>query len=46
MHAAFFKPGGLSYDIPLYLLIDIYKFCEQFISRIDEIEEFLTLNRI
>jgi len=46
MHAAFFKPGGLSYDIPFFLLLDIYRFCKQFISRIDEIEEFLTLNRI
>jgi NADH dehydrogenase (ubiquinone) Fe-S protein 2 len=46
MHAAFFKPGGLSYDIPLSLLKDIYIFCKQFSDRISEIEEFLTLNRI
>jgi NADH dehydrogenase (ubiquinone) Fe-S protein 2 len=46
MHAAFFRPGGLSYDIPLKLLVEIFKFCKQYSSRIDEIEEFLTLNRI
>jgi len=46
MHAAFFRPGGLSFDIPLKLLLEIFIFCKQFSSRIDEIEEFLTLNRI
>jgi NADH:ubiquinone oxidoreductase subunit D len=46
MHAAFFRPGGISYDIPLKLLLEIFNFCKQFSNRIDEIEEFLTLNRI
>jgi len=46
MHAAFFRPGGLAHDIPLNLLFDIYIFCKQFSSRIDEIEELLTTNRI
>jgi len=46
MHAAFFRPGGLAHDIPLNLLFDIYTFCKQFSSRIDEIEELLTTNRI
>lgn len=46
MHAAFIRPGGVSQDIPVGLLNDIYKFSVQFSSRIDEIEELLTNNRI
>ena len=46
MHAAFIRPGGLSSDIPLGLCDDIYKFIIQFSSRIDELEELLTENRI
>jgi len=30
MHAAFFRPGGISQDIPLGLLSDIYHFIHQF----------------
>lgn len=46
MHAAFFRPGGVSQDLPLGLCADIFSFCEQFSSRIDELEELLTENRI
>ena len=46
MHAAYFRPGGVQYDIPIGLLDDIYIFINQFASRIDEIEELLTNNRI
>nr|YP_009476665.1 NADH dehydrogenase subunit 7 [Storeatula sp. CCMP1868]AVM81158.1 NADH dehydrogenase subunit 7 [Storeatula sp. CCMP1868] len=46
MHAAYFRPGGVSQDLPLGLCTDIFKFCEQFSSRIDELEELLTENRI
>ena len=46
MHAAYFRPGGVSQDIPKGLLEDIYSFCEQFRHRLDEIEELLTGNRI
>ena len=46
MHAAFFRPGGVNQDLPLGLLEDIFKFTLQFSSRIDEIEELLTENRI
>jgi len=46
MHAAYFRPCGLRYDLPIGLLNDIYKFIVQFASRIDEIEELLTSNRI
>jgi NADH dehydrogenase (ubiquinone) Fe-S protein 2 len=46
MHAAYFRPGGVAIDIPKGLLDDIYLFSKQFSSRIDEIEELLTDNRI
>jgi NADH dehydrogenase (ubiquinone) Fe-S protein 2 len=46
MHAAYFRPGGVAIDIPKGLLDDIYFFTRQFSSRIDEIEELLTENRI
>ena len=46
MHAAYIRPGGVSYDLPIGLLNDIYLFCIQFSSRIDELEELLTENRI
>jgi NADH dehydrogenase (ubiquinone) Fe-S protein 2 len=46
MHAAYFRPGGVSQDIPLGMLEDIYTFIDQFGTRIDEVEELLTDNRI
>jgi len=46
MHAAYFRPGGVNQDLPNGLLEDIYLFIKQFESRISEIEELLTNNRI
>jgi len=46
MHAAYFRPGGVAQDIPEHLLSSINKFVQKFNSRIDEIEELLTNNRI
>jgi NADH dehydrogenase I D subunit len=46
MHAAYFRPGGVASDLPVGLLQDIHVWAEQFASRIDEIEELLTGNRI
>jgi NADH dehydrogenase (ubiquinone) Fe-S protein 2 len=46
MHAAYFRPGGVSQDLPLGILDDIYHFIEQFPSRLDELEELLYNNRI
>lgn len=46
MHAAYIRPGGVSLDLPLGLLDDVYQFCNQFNVRLDEIEEMLTGNRI
>jgi NADH dehydrogenase (ubiquinone) Fe-S protein 2 len=46
IHAAYIRPGGVSIDLPLGLLDDIFVFCTQFSTRLDEIEEILTDNRI
>lgn len=46
MHAAYVRPGGVAWDLPAGLLNDIFQFTKQFSSRIDEIEELLTGNRI
>jgi NADH dehydrogenase I D subunit len=46
MHSAFIRPGGLSRDVPVGLLTKIFLFVEQFVSRLDELEELLTNNRI
>ena len=46
LHAAYIRPGGVSQDLPLGLLDDIYMFSEQFSTRVDEMEELLTGNRI
>lgn len=46
MHAAYIRPGGISLDIPLGFLDDLYVFLAQFEVRLDEIEEMLTGGRI
>lgn len=46
MHAAYIRPGGVSLDIPIGFLDDLFLFISQFSLRLDEIEEMLTSNRI
>ncbi|KAL7753418.1 ndufs2, NADH ubiquinone oxidoreductase 49 kd subunit [Sorochytrium milnesiophthora] len=46
MHAAYVRPGGVALDLPIGLLEDIHIWAKQFGSRIDEMEELLTGNRI
>ncbi len=46
MHAAYVRPGGVAQDLPHGLCEDIWRFSQQFASRIDEMEEMLTNNRI
>lgn len=46
LHAAYVRPGGVAFDLPHGLLDDIYKWATQFSSRVDEIEEVITGNRI
>jgi len=46
LHAAYFRPGGVSSDLPIGLLDDIRNFCDSFLERLADIEELLTNNRI
>jgi len=46
MHAAYITPGGVTRDLPVGLLKDIYLFVLQYNTRINEIEGLLTKNRI
>lgn len=46
MHSSYIRPGGVSTDIPLGFLDDLYLFIKQFSLRLDEMEEMLTTNRI
>lgn len=46
IHAAYYRPGGVAIDLPAGLVDDIYVFMLQFSTRLDEIEEILTNNRI
>jgi len=46
LHAAYIRPGGVSQDLPMGLMEDIYNWAKSFPARIDETEELLTNNRI
>merc|ERR1712142_1390761 len=46
IHAAYVRPGGVQYDLPLGLLDDIYDWSINYSARLDECEEMLTENRI
>lgn len=46
LHAAYVRPGGVSMDLPLGLLRDIHEWAGRFSSRLDELEEVVTNNRI
>jgi len=46
MHSAFIRPGGIHKDIPLGLISRIDSFSNQFINRVDELEELLTGSRV
>jgi len=46
MHSSYFRPGGVNEDLPKGILNDIFIFCQQFNTRLDEFEEMLTNNRI
>lgn len=46
MHAAFIRPGGIAYDLPIGLLNDIYHFLAPFSKKLIDMEELLLDNRI
>jgi len=45
-HSAYIRPGGVHQDIPDGLLEDVFKFCENFVKYIDDVDDLLTENRI
>lgn len=46
MHAAYYCPGGVSFDLPVGLLNDIYSFLKTFTSKVQEMEGMLASSRI
>ena len=46
LHSNYIRPGGVAQDLPKGLLDSIYSFIRQFSSRVDELEDMLTNNRI
>ena len=46
LHAAYFRPGGVSQDLPPGLADDIKAFCESFPKVLADIDRLLTDNRI
>jgi len=46
LHASYIRPGGIYMDLPESILTDLFQFLYQFSSRVDEMEELLTSNRI
>ena len=46
LHANYFRPGGVSQDLPPGLLEDMYKYFKSFPKHITNLEELLTENRI
>ena len=42
MHAGYVRPGGVSQDMPLGLLDDIYQWTTRFLPRMEEVDDLLT----
>lgn len=46
MHANYFRPGGVHYDLPPQLIDDIAGFCDPFLKTVADLDALLTDNRI
>jgi NADH-quinone oxidoreductase subunit D len=46
LHANYFRPGGVAQDMPKGLTEDIYRYFSSFVSKINDMEDLLTENRI
>jgi NADH dehydrogenase (ubiquinone) Fe-S protein 2 len=46
MHAAYIRPGGVSFDVPFGLLLDVYNWVKLFSQRLNEVEGVLNFNSI
>lgn len=42
MHANYYRPGGVAFDLPLGLLSDISHFVQEFARRVDEVRAAAT----
>jgi NADH-quinone oxidoreductase subunit D len=45
-HSNYFRPGGVSKDLPAGMEVEIAEWCETFPAFVDKVEELLTGNRI
>ena len=46
LHANYFRPGGVAFDLPAGLIDDMWEWTEQFPKCLDDIDTLLTNNRI
>ena len=46
LHANYIRPGGVSMDIPVGFLNDLFMFISSFTTRLNEMDEMLISNRI
>ncbi|MDC0857612.1 NADH-quinone oxidoreductase subunit D [Rickettsiales bacterium] len=46
LHANYFRPGGVAQDMPKGLTEDIYRYFSSFATKINDMEDLLTENRI
>ncbi|CAK1602987.1 unnamed protein product [Parnassius mnemosyne] len=46
VHNAYMKPGGVTQDLPIGFLDDVYEFCSKVGERCDETEDLVTENRL
>ncbi|WP_372000336.1 NADH-quinone oxidoreductase subunit D [Tistrella mobilis] len=46
LHANYFRPGGVSMELPAGLLDEIWKFTEEFPKRFDDLENLMSHSRI
>ncbi|KAJ1976235.1 ndufs2, NADH ubiquinone oxidoreductase 49 kd subunit [Dimargaris cristalligena] len=46
MHAAYVRPGGVTSDMPIGLMDDIYTWAKVYADRLDEMEDVVSGNRI
>ncbi|XP_075991630.1 NADH-ubiquinone oxidoreductase 49 kDa subunit-like [Anticarsia gemmatalis] len=46
IHCAYVRPGGVSQDIPIGYLDDVYELCSKLRDRYDETEDIATTNRL
>ncbi|XP_047987948.1 NADH-ubiquinone oxidoreductase 49 kDa subunit [Leguminivora glycinivorella] len=46
VHCAYIKVGGVSQDLPIGYLDDVYEFCSKMGERLDEMEDLVTGNRL